>query len=56
VAAWEYLLQPHGRVWLLFFSVFFFLSGMLGRCPLYSLIGVGTKQNAKALDDSRDSM
>jgi Protein of unknown function (DUF2892) len=53
MAAWEYLLQPQGRVWLLFFSAFFFLSGMLGRCPLYTLIGVGTKQNAKARDDGK---
>ena len=42
-------LQPAGRVWLLFFSAFFFLSGMLGSCPLYTLIGTGTKQCPKPL-------
>ena len=49
MAAWEYVLQPAGRVWLLFFSAFFFLSGMLGSCPLYTLIGTGTNQCPKPL-------
>ena len=44
MAAWEYALSPQGNLWLLFFSAFFFLSGMLGRCPLYSLMGKGTKK------------
>jgi hypothetical protein len=53
MGAWDYMLQPQGRVWLLFFSAFFFVSGMLGSCPLYSLIGAGTKHIAKALDDGK---
>ena len=44
---WEYLLDPdQGRIWLFVFSAFFFLSGVIGSCPLYSLIGVGTKRGA----------
>jgi len=50
VAGWEYMLQPQGHVWLLFLSAFFFLSGMLGRCPLYTLIGVGTKRAGRPDD------
>jgi hypothetical protein len=56
MGAWEFMLQPQGRAWLLFFSAFFFLSGMLGRCPLYTLIGIGTKHNAKALDDGKQNV
>ena len=53
MAGWEFMLQPQGREWLLFFSAFFFLSGILGSCPLYTLIGAGTKYRAKTLDDGK---
>lgn len=53
VAAWEFMLPPQGRVWLLFFSAYFFFSGMLGSRPLYTLIGVGTKHSAKAPTDGK---
>lgn len=49
VGLWEYLLDPdQSRIWLFVFSVFFFSSGMIGSCPLYSLLGVGTKNNARS--------
>ncbi len=54
MAGWEFMLQ--GRMWLLFFSAFFFLSGMLGSCPLYSLIGAGTKHGAIAPDDGKQNV
>ncbi len=56
IAAWEFMLQPQGRAWLVFFSAFFFLSGMLGRCPLYTLIGIGTKHSVKALDEDKQGI
>ena len=56
IAAWEFMLQPQGRAWLLFFSAFFFLSGMLGRCPLYTLIGAGTKHSVKGLDGDKQGV
>jgi hypothetical protein len=53
-AGWEFMLLGH--MWLLFLSAFFFLSGMLGRCPLYTLIGVGTKHKAKSLDGGKQNV
>jgi hypothetical protein len=53
MAAWEFMLLPQGRVWLLFFSAYFFFSGMLGSCPLYTLIGIGTKHSAQAPADGK---
>jgi DUF2892 family protein len=54
LAGWEFMLQGH--LWLLFFSAFFFLSGMLGRCPLYTLIGAGTKHTVEAPVDDTQSL
>jgi hypothetical protein len=50
------MLQPQGHEWLLFFSAFFFLSGILGSCPLYTLIGAGTKYRAKTPDDGKQGV
>jgi hypothetical protein len=56
MAGWEFMLQPQGHEWLLFFSAFFFLSGILGSCPLYTLIGAGTKYRAKTPDDGKQGV
>jgi hypothetical protein len=54
IAGWEFMLQ--GPTWLVFFSAFFFISGMLGSCPLYTLIRAGTKHSAKGPDGGKQNV
>jgi Protein of unknown function (DUF2892) len=41
-AGWEFLLMPNGRWWLFFISFGFLMSGALGFCPVYTLVGAST--------------
>jgi hypothetical protein len=44
LAGLEFFYQPtNHHWWLILFSTFFFLSGMLGSCPIYTLFGGSTK-------------
>ena len=42
MAGWEFFIEP--RWWLILFALFFILTGCVGRCPIYSLLGAGTNQ------------
>ncbi len=44
MAGWEFFLLPGPPPWwLIAFALFFILTGCVGRCPLYSLLGASTK-------------
>ncbi len=42
-AGWEFFLLPEQRWWLFFLGFFFFLTGLIGSCPIYSLFDGSTK-------------
>lgn len=41
-AGWEFLIMPTGHWWLFLFSFGFLMSGLLGICPIYTLVGART--------------
>jgi Protein of unknown function (DUF2892) len=45
-AGWEYLIMPHQHWWLVPISFSFLMSGWLGVCPIYILLG-GSTNGAK---------
>jgi Protein of unknown function (DUF2892) len=42
-AGWVFLLMPTGHWWLILFSFGFLMSGFLGICPIYTVIGASSK-------------
>lgn len=52
-AGWEFLLMPTHHWWLFPFSFGFLMSGLLGVCPIYTLVGART--NAAKSDAGRSN-
>lgn len=49
-AGWEFLLMPTHHWWLFPLSFGFFMSGALGFCPIYALVGVRTNTAKSGAD------
>lgn len=49
MAGWEFFIIPSPRLWLVLFALYFILTGWVGKCPIYSVLGGSTKRK-----DSRD--
>ncbi len=49
-AGWQYFLMPAHHAWLMFFAVGFLLSGLIGICPIYALVG-GSTNGGKSRGD-----
>jgi hypothetical protein len=46
MAGWEFFLLPTQRWWLILLCLFFFLTGSMGSCPIYSLLKLRTKSKS----------
>lgn len=44
MAGWEFFILPGPRWWLVVFAFFFILTGCVGKCPIYTLLGGSTKR------------
>jgi len=49
---WEVFLMPAQSWWLLLLSFGFLISGVLGTCPIYTLLGGSTNGTKSDLDSS----
>jgi hypothetical protein len=49
-AGWQYFLTPVQHGWLMPFSIGFLLSGLIGICPIYALVG-GSTNGARSAKD-----
>jgi hypothetical protein len=52
-AGWQYFLTPNHHWWLVPFSLGFLLSGLIGICPIYALLG-GSTNGARSDADRAD--
>jgi hypothetical protein len=50
-AGWESFIMPN-HWWLILFSFGFLMSGLLGLCPIYTLIGMSTNGTGPKSDGS----